>query len=131
MSDYAKIEYWLESAEYDLQTARAMLETRRLLYVGFMCHQVIEKSLKGVYVSRDPDAELPYIHKLLRLANLSGIYGEMSDAQKELLDTLSPLNIEARYPMHKELLLQSLTPERCETMIQETEALFVWLRTKC
>lgn len=131
MSDYAKIEYWLESAEYDLQTAHAMLETKRLLYVGFMCHQVIEKSLKGIYVSRNPDAELPYIHKLLRLANLSGVYDEMSDAQKELLDTLSPLNIEARYPMHKELLLQSLTVERCETMIQETEALYVWLKTKC
>ena len=131
MSDYAKIGYWLESAEYDLQTARAMLETKRLLYVGFMCHQVIEKSLKGIYVSRNPDAELPYIHKLLRLANLSGVYDEMSDAQKELLDTLSPLNIEARYPMHKELLLQSLTVGRCETMIQETEALYVWLKTKC
>ena len=131
MSDYAKIEYWLESAEYDLQTARAMLETKRLLYVGFMCHQVIEKSLKGIYVSCNPGAELPYIHKLLRLANLSGVYDEMNDAQKELLDMLSPLNIEARYPMHKELLLQSLTPERCETMIQETEALYVWLKTKC
>ena len=131
MSDYAKIGYWLESAEYDLQTARAMLETKRLLYVGFMCHQVIEKSLKGIYVSRNPDAELPYIHKLLRLANLSGVYDEMSDSQKELLDTLGPLNIEARYPMHKELLLQSLTVERCEIMIQETEALYVWLKTKC
>ena len=131
MSDYAKIEYWLESAEYDLQTARAMLEAKRLLYVGFMCHQVIEKSLKGIYVSRNPDAELPHIHKLLRLANLSGVYDEMSGVQKELLDTLSPLNIEARYPLHKELLLQSLTPERCETMIQKTEALYVWLKTKC
>lgn len=34
MSDFDKSEYWFESAEYDLQTARAMLETRRLLYVG-------------------------------------------------------------------------------------------------
>ena len=27
MSDFDKSEYWFESAEYDLQTARAMLET--------------------------------------------------------------------------------------------------------
>ncbi len=33
-----RITYWLEIAEYDLVTARAMLETGRLLYVGFMCH---------------------------------------------------------------------------------------------
>ncbi len=38
MSELGKAAYWLESAEYDLQTAQAMLETRRLLYVGFMCH---------------------------------------------------------------------------------------------
>ena len=43
MSDFDKAIYWLDSAEYDLQTARAMLETRRLLYVGFMCHQTVEK----------------------------------------------------------------------------------------
>lgn len=38
-----KINYWIEIAEYDLETARVMLEGRRFLYVGFMCHQVIEK----------------------------------------------------------------------------------------
>jgi hypothetical protein len=27
-----------------------MLEARRFLYVGFMCHQTIEKVLKGFYV---------------------------------------------------------------------------------
>lgn len=124
-------EYWLESAEYDLQTARAMLETRRLLYVGFMCHQTIEKALKAVFVSRKPEEELPYIHKLMRLANLSDISGEMTEEQLSLLDMLSPLNIEARYPLHRAKLLESLTPARCETLIQETEALFSWIRKKC
>ncbi len=41
-----KIEYWLDIASYDLKTARAMLRTKRFLYVGFMCHQVIEKVKK-------------------------------------------------------------------------------------
>ena len=30
-------------------TAQAMLETKRFLYVGFMCHQVIEKMLKAYW----------------------------------------------------------------------------------
>ena len=55
MSDFGKAAYWLDGAEYDLQTARAMLEARRLLYVGFMCHQPIDKALKAVLVARDPD----------------------------------------------------------------------------
>lgn len=131
IGDFGKADYWFDGAEYDLQTACAMLETRRFLYVGFMCHQTIEKALKGVLVSRNPDEELPYIHKLRRLANLSGISGEMSEEQLSLLDVLSPLNIEARYPLQKSRLLESLTAERCEKMIQETEALYLWLKKKC
>ncbi len=131
MDEYAKAEYWLESAEYDLQTARAMLETKRYLYVGFMCHQTVEKALKAVLVAKKPDGELPYIHKLMRLANLSSVSGEMSEEQLRLLDVLSPLNIEARYPLHKSMLLQSLTAERCKELISETEALYQWLKMKC
>lgn len=131
MNDFDKAEYWFDSAEYDLQTAHAMLETQRLLYVGFMCHQTIEKALKGIYVSRKPEEELPFIHKLVRLANMSEISGEMSEDQLALLDTLSPLNIEARYPLHKDRLLSSLTVERCKEMLQKTEAPFLWIRKKC
>lgn len=131
MSDFGQSSYWFEGAEYDLQTARAMLETRRLLYVGFMCHQAVEKALKGVFVLRKPEEDLPYIHKLMRLANLSGISAEMSEQQFSLLDLLSPLNIEARYPLHKSKLLASLTEERCAAMIEETEALYQWIRKKC
>ena len=33
-----KIVYWLEMSDYDPDTAMAMFETVRYLYVGFMCH---------------------------------------------------------------------------------------------
>lgn len=49
----------------------------------------------------------------------------------DLLDMLSPLNIEARYPLQKERLLASLTVSRCEQMIQETEVLYQRIRKKC
>ena len=39
-----KVKYWLELSDYDLETALAMLNSKRYLYVGFMCHQIIEKS---------------------------------------------------------------------------------------
>lgn len=131
MSDYGKATYWLDAADYDLQTAKAMLETKRYLYVGFMCHQTIEKGLKGVFVTRKPEDELPYIHSPVRLAHLSEISDEMSEQQLSLLDTLAPLNIEARYPLHKERLLASLTPQRCEELIVKTEVLLTWLKTRC
>lgn len=130
MSDFANPLYWFDSADYDIQTAKAMFETKRYLYVGFMCHQTIEKALKGIFVSRHPDEELPYIHRLVRLANLAGVSSDMSDEQLTLLDTLNPLNIEARYPLHKEALLRSLTSQRCAELIKETEELLRWLKTK-
>lgn len=58
------------------------------------------------------------------VANLSGISEEMSEEQLSLLALLSPMNIEARYPVHKSKLMATLTVERCETIIQETEALY-------
>lgn len=130
MEPYKKNEYWFDGAEYDLKTAKAMLETKRFLYVGFMCHQTIEKALKGLFVTKCPNEELPYIHKLVRLANLCGITDEMSEEQLALLDVLNPLNVDARYPVNKELLLKSLSQERCEKLIKETEALLEWLKTK-
>ena len=45
---------WLLCADYDLQTAEAMLSTKRYLYVVFMCHLAIEKTLKAVCAEARP-----------------------------------------------------------------------------
>ena len=42
-----RISYWKDLATYDIDTAEAMYVTRRWLYVGFMCHQVLEKIIKA------------------------------------------------------------------------------------
>ena len=53
------------------------------------------------------------------------------EEQLGLLDVLSPLNIEARYPLHRDHLLAALTPKRCRQLIDETEALYTWIKAKC
>ena len=77
------VEYWLTIADYDIETARAMLKSGRLLYVGFMCHQTIEKALKAV-ISRDcNEGEFPpKIHNLSKLAAQANLFGLMSDNQQ-------------------------------------------------
>jgi HEPN domain-containing protein len=50
-----KVAYWLDIANYDLDTAEALYNSGRWLYVAFMCHQVIEKTLKARY-PEDKDA---------------------------------------------------------------------------
>ena len=104
-----KVTYWIEMSDYDFDTARAMLETKRYLYVAFMCHQTIEKILKAYWskVLEEPPLK---IHSLSRLAEKSGLGNDMSEEQTDFIDKLEPLNIEARYPSYKERLMKNLTP---------------------
>jgi len=121
--------YWSELAEYDLETARAMFKTKRYLYVGFMCHQVIEKILKGYYTATSDDNP-PYTHNLTLLASKSGIFESLSEEQKDFISAIQPLNIETRYPETKEKLFRLLTEDKCKTILSETEALFLWIKEK-
>ena len=129
MNKNENIDYWIELSEYDLETAKVMLTGKRYLYVGFMCHQTIEKALKACFVKLKQDNP-PFIHNLTRLANNSEMYIQMSDAQKDILDILEPLNIEARYPTHKEKLMKSLNEERCNKIIIQTEELLLWIKKR-
>ena len=54
----------------------------------------------------------------------------MDESQKDLLDVLEPLNVEARYPTHKDQLFRSLTEERCKAILESTEELFAWDNTE-
>jgi HEPN domain-containing protein len=124
-----KVKYWLELSDYDLDTAKAMLDSKRHLYVGFMCHQTIEKIFKAYFAHMHPKTP-PYTHSLSYLAKKGEFYEEFSEAQKDFIDQIEPLNIEARYPSHKERLLKSLTDVVCQKIIQNTEELQQWIKAK-
>ncbi|MDR2206211.1 MAG: HEPN domain-containing protein [Flavobacteriaceae bacterium] len=129
MTKEEKVEYWMDLSDYDMESADAMFETKRYLYVGFMCHQAIEKIFKAYYSKLKEDAP-PYIHKLVRIAELAGFYDEFSEAQKKFIDTIEPLNIKARYPDYKANLLKQLSPQICQTLIRETKILQQWIKEK-
>jgi HEPN domain-containing protein len=116
-------------AEYDLETARVMLTGKRFLYVGFMCHQAIEKILKGYYVLAKHETA-PYTHNLASLAESSGLHVVMSGEQKDFLNMLEPLNVEARYPTYKEKLFRSMDTVRCLDILNKTEELHSWIKSR-
>lgn len=82
-----KAAYWIDLAEYDVDTAKAMCDTKRYLYVGFMCHQTIEKALKAI-IADQAENNPPKIHNLSKLAQKGMMYDDLSDSQKDFLDTL-------------------------------------------
>jgi HEPN domain-containing protein len=129
MKNKDKIEYWIDISRYDLKTIKVMLEGKRYLYVGFMCHQVIEKILKGYYIfinNQNP----PYTHNLFYLTKQCKLYEELSEKQKSLIDTLEPMNISSRYPEDKKKLLKALNRNKCIKIINETVELWKWIKKK-
>lgn len=96
-----------ELSDYDLETAEGILISKLYLYVGFMCHQTIEKAFKAYFSKLNPETA-PLTHSLSYLAKKGGFCESLSELQKEIIDQIEPLNIEVRYPSHKERLLRSL-----------------------
>lgn len=124
-----KVHYWLDIAAYDLDTAEAMFQTQRWLYVAFMYNQVIEKTIKAYWNSaRDDDP--PYTHNHAQLAVGCGLYDKMSEEQKNFIDEITNYNIEARYPEDKDALAHTLSPTVCRRIIDETKQLQQWIISK-
>jgi HEPN domain-containing protein len=124
-----KAQYWIEISDYDLETAEAMLQSKRYLYVGFMCHQAIEKIFKAFFTKLKSETA-PFSHSLSYLAKKGDFYESFSEDQKDFIDQLEPLNIEARYPSHKERLMKSLTDEKCKEILKNTKELQQWIKVK-
>lgn len=85
----------------------------------FCVHQVAEKSLKAVYchkLHKDP----PHTHNLLVLSETANLDTAGHDDAVALLNELMPLNIQARCPEDKNLLLKTLTKKRCEELYRRT-----------
>jgi HEPN domain-containing protein len=127
MTNEEKVQYWIQLSDYDMETAEAMLQIKRHLYVGFMCHQVVEKIFKACFVKLKEDTP-PYVHKLVLLARKAGFYEMLSEEQKEFVDELDPLNIKTRYPDYKNRLAQQLTHAVCIKIVEQTKSLQQWTK---
>lgn len=121
----SQVNYWCNLALYDLETAQAMLDAKRYLYVGFMCHQAVEKVLKAIYVKKRNEVP-PRIHNLARLLKLADL-DEIPPSQLEVIHKLSPLNIAGRYPDEELNIHDDLTPEYSREILSSTRGLYEWL----
>jgi HEPN domain-containing protein len=119
---------WLDRVTYDLDTAKAMLQTGRLIYAVFMCQQSLEKCFKALLSYQGK--EIIPIHNLRRLAELSVVIHELNPDALIKLDFLSSYYINARYKEDLEQLSRGITETRAQDFIQFTEDLIEWLCQK-
>jgi HEPN domain-containing protein len=122
-----KTEYWLELCSDDLLTAKALLESKRYLHMGFFCHLIAEKALKAVIAEKTDDIP-PKIHDLLKLSAKGEIFDKIPPEKKQLLNKLTPLQIEARYPEYKDKISATLSNEYCGQLLKETEEFLCWIK---
>lgn len=114
-------EKWVEQAEYDLETAKAMLQTKRYVYVVFMCHLTLEKMLKAIFTERRSDYP-PRIHSLSKLARKArAVFPE--DFQ-DFIEALSELSIPTRY----EEEVRSIGRRQAQNTLSQTRKVFKWLK---
>ncbi len=122
MSD--AVQQWMDHAQYDLETARAMMTSKRYLYVVFCCQQAVEKVLKALFAEQRQELP-PRIHDLRRLAE--EIRLQTSPKQFDFLGELSGCYLESRYPNEMALLAKSTKRPGATRILRETEEMVKWL----
>jgi HEPN domain-containing protein len=120
--------HWVERAQYDMETAKAMLECHRYLYVAYMCQQAIEKIIKAI-IAQQGKENLP-IHNLVRLSEIAQIRDELADDRLNFLAGLTPYHIEARYGDYKESLSEIINGDTAKELYNKTREFFQWLYLK-
>ena len=88
------VKNWVALADYDLKTAEAMFQGGRYIYVAFTCQQAIEKMFKALYVKEKKQTP-PYIHNLLKLAEMTPFYNEFTEIQLQDLGTLNSFYLQS------------------------------------
>ncbi|NQT51684.1 HEPN domain-containing protein [bacterium] len=115
---------WVERAEYDIKTARAMLGAGRYLYVVFCCQQAVEKALKAI-IALKTGAMPPRLHNLPALAERAGL--DVGDDQAELLELLTRHYIESRYPEDRKRIASLVDKRLAESVLRRSEEMAEWL----
>jgi len=126
MTQHEVVKFWLDKAQDEIESAAIMLGAGRYLYAGFMCHQAIEKALKGYFVFLK-DERHPQTHNLAKLMEETGLNGKAGDEHKKTITKLNPLYIETRYEDYKNKISNLLTKEYSELLLAETEELYKWI----
>jgi HEPN domain-containing protein len=90
-----QIDYWINGAKSDLETAELLISGSKVIEGLFFCHLCIEKALKAVIVKENRQIP-PRTHDLFSLATKAQI--NLSQKDQEHLQILMKYQLEGRYP---------------------------------
>jgi len=140
MKTMEKYKYWVMLSDYDIDTAKVLIAGRRWVYVAYMCHQAIERQLKGMYVYH-LDKEAPKTHNLGFLferiisnpAFLEGINeGKLNEHKEECEDFFAEVMFYymSDYPFsYKNIVSRFIDAKRAHELFNNVLSILSWLRS--
>ena len=121
------INYWIESAEHDLETAESLFSSEKYDWCLFLGHLVLEKALKAIFVLEHGHTFPPRTHNLVRLIQESSL--TIDEETIVWLDRVNDFHTEARYPDFKRELYKMCTKEFTNKHLSKIKETFGWLKS--
>ncbi|RMG03538.1 MAG: HEPN domain-containing protein [Nitrospirae bacterium] len=118
---------FLLSAEYDLTTAEYMLKTKRYVYVVFMSHMAIEKTLKS-FIAEMLGEIPPRTHNLLYLLKKADL--KLPENLLEFIAKINNASVITRYPDDFQNLVESYPESVAQEYLLNTKEVIIWLKRK-
>lgn len=119
-----QIEYWVHGATEDMESAKILIDKKRLLHGLFFCHLSIEKIIKA-HVVKVTKAVAPRSHNLIYLSELAKLVFDQDD--EIFLGVLMKYQLQGRYPDYNPDLPGEA---KVRDYITKTEKLLRWLKKK-
>ncbi|HZX47985.1 MAG: hypothetical protein A2Z47_06825 [Thermodesulfovibrio sp. RBG_19FT_COMBO_42_12] len=116
---------WIDTANYDLKTAEAMLKSRRFIYVIFMCHLATEKMIKAI-ISAETEGLPPKSHSLLYLSGKALV--QFPEDLQEFIEQLDNVSVVTRYPEDLKKLSKEFNKTTTGKVFLLTRRTLRWLR---
>lgn len=121
------IQYWLDSAQYDLDTGKSLLDAKRFPYALFFAHLALEKALKAVIV-KSTQEHAPFTHSLPLLVSKANL--QIPEPMLDRFAEYMEFHLEARYPDDKKDFYNKCTEEFADRKFNEIEEDYKWLIRK-
>jgi HEPN domain-containing protein len=124
MAKKEQIQYWVNTATDDLQTADLLISNDRFIHGLFFCHLCIEKLCKA-HIVKDTGEVPPKSHNLLYLVSKSDLL--LTEDQKDICGILMTYQLEGQYP---EYYPSSPSVQMVNDLFSKTKELFTCLKEK-
>ena len=128
MNKLEHINWWIEEADRNWETATFNREGKQNVFSLFAYHLCVEKLLKAVWIKDNVDNFPPRTHDLTKIYNDTDL--DLENKWYDLLVIVSEWNIEGRYPDYKLKIYKRATDEYVLEYSKQIEAFINLIKTK-